>query len=132
MLSDIDKEGLFRISGSKKRQEDLKELVDKDIFIDLESGKFTAHDVATVLKQFLAELPEPLLTPELHHAFLQVAGEAGIMLLPSIKKPSDCIINAFLVPVWHFLKHELNQSWHCHRGTAHWSGNNCNNVIGNL
>ncbi|XP_032221924.2 rho GTPase-activating protein 19 isoform X1 [Nematostella vectensis] len=68
----VDKEGLFRISGNKKRQEELKELIDRGDTPKLGCGKFTAHDVASVLKQFLGELPEPLLTQAPYRAYLQV------------------------------------------------------------
>ena len=36
------------------------------------------HDVASLLKQFLRELPEPLLTYELYSSFMQV-GELGML-----------------------------------------------------
>lgn len=73
----MDIEGIFRVSGSKKRQEQLKELIDKDDNIKFSSGKFTPHDVSSVLKQFLAELPEPLLTHAPHEAYIQVTGNGG-------------------------------------------------------
>lgn len=31
------------------------------------------HDVASLMKQFLRELPDPLLTDELYNSFIQVA-----------------------------------------------------------
>ena len=43
--------------------------------IDLESGEFHSNDVATLLKMFLGELPEPLLTHKHFHAHLKIAGE---------------------------------------------------------
>lgn len=58
----IDAEGIFRISGNKKRQEELKHLLDKDVEIDFDKDNYTEHDVASSLKQFLAELPEPIIT----------------------------------------------------------------------
>lgn len=84
LFPDVAKEGLFRISGSKKRQEELKELIDKEIIVDLNAGKFTPHDVASVLKQFLGELPEPLLTQALYDAFLQIAGKSKIVLFITV------------------------------------------------
>jgi hypothetical protein len=75
----VNVEGIFRVPGSKKRQEELKELIDKDSNLDvkLSNGKFTPHDVACVLKQFLAELPEPLLTHAPHEAYIQVTGRTN-------------------------------------------------------
>lgn len=57
-------EGLFRKSGNCNRQKILKEKISKceDIEKQLALGMFNAHDCASVLKAFLAELPEPVLT----------------------------------------------------------------------
>ncbi|XP_078354398.1 rho GTPase-activating protein 19-like [Oculina patagonica] len=68
----VSKEGLFRVSGSKKRQEELKDLLDKEENIDFDGGKFTPHDVASVLKIFLGDLSEPLLTHAPQNAYLQI------------------------------------------------------------
>ena len=74
-ITDINKEGLFRVSGSKKRQEELKDLIDKEENIDFDSGRFTPHDVASILKIFLGDLPEPLLTQAPQNAYLQITGK---------------------------------------------------------
>ncbi len=41
---------------------------------ELESGLYTAHDAANILKSFLGDLPEPLLTEKHYPAYCQVAG----------------------------------------------------------
>lgn len=74
-LTDIEAEGIFRISGNKKRQEELKHLLDKDVEINFEQDNFTEHDVASVLKQFLAELPEPIITTAHIEIHMQVIGK---------------------------------------------------------
>lgn len=71
----MNKEGLFRVSGSKKRQEELKDLIDKEENVEFDSGRFTPHDVASVLKIFLGDLPEPLLTQAPQNAYLQITGK---------------------------------------------------------
>ncbi|XP_046850221.1 rho GTPase-activating protein 19-like isoform X2 [Xenia sp. Carnegie-2017] len=59
----LTSEGIFRISGSKKRQEELKHLIDQDdVPLNFEDYGFTEHDVASIFKYFLAELPEPIIT----------------------------------------------------------------------
>ncbi|XP_028167492.1 rho GTPase-activating protein 21-like, partial [Ostrinia furnacalis] len=62
-------QGLFRVSASKKRVRQLRE--------DWERGQEAAldtavcpHDVATLLKEFLRDLPDPLLCRDLYSAFL--------------------------------------------------------------
>ncbi|XP_033945600.1 rho GTPase-activating protein 19-like isoform X2 [Pseudochaenichthys georgianus] len=66
-------EGLFRVPGNSVRQQTLKELLNSGVDVDLESGDFHPNDVATLLKTFLGELPEPLLTQRHFHAHLKIA-----------------------------------------------------------
>ncbi|XP_011298835.1 uncharacterized protein RhoGAP54D [Fopius arisanus] len=69
----IAQEGIFRRTGKLTRQQDLKMALYQGHPIDLEDGPYSVHDCASVLKNFLAELPEPLLT-ELHYpAHCQIA-----------------------------------------------------------
>lgn len=74
-VTDIDAEGIFRISGNKKRQEELKHLLDKDVEIDFDKDNYTEHDVASSLKQFLAELPEPIITSAHVKIHMQIIGK---------------------------------------------------------
>ncbi|XP_005091499.2 rho GTPase-activating protein 19 isoform X2 [Aplysia californica] len=69
------KEGLFRKPGNGRKMKMLKEqLLTKggDALIDPEL--FGPHDVACVLKEFLRELPEPLLTNKHIEAYRQIRG----------------------------------------------------------
>ncbi|KAA8578296.1 hypothetical protein FQN60_016016, partial [Etheostoma spectabile] len=66
-------EGLFRVPGNSVRQQTLKELLNSGAEVDLKSGDFHPNDVATLLKTFLGELPEPLLTHRHFHAHLKIA-----------------------------------------------------------
>ncbi|XP_063596461.1 uncharacterized protein LOC134773232 isoform X1 [Penaeus indicus] len=63
----ITQEGLFRKSGSLTRQQELKNLLNSGGDLNLDYGVYSAHDCASVLKSFLADLPEPLLT-EAHYS----------------------------------------------------------------
>lgn len=71
---DLHVEGLFRVPGNSVRQQALKDLLNSGADVDLESGDFHPNDVATLLKTFLGELPEPLLTHRHFHAHLKIAG----------------------------------------------------------
>uniref|UniRef100_A0A8C5KGC0 Rho GTPase-activating protein 19 n=1 Tax=Jaculus jaculus TaxID=51337 RepID=A0A8C5KGC0_JACJA len=66
-------EGLFRVPGNSVRQQLLRDALNNGTDIDLESGEFHSNDVATLLKMFLGELPEPLLTHKHFHAHLKIA-----------------------------------------------------------
>uniref|UniRef100_A0A4W4HN47 Rho GTPase-activating protein 19 n=1 Tax=Electrophorus electricus TaxID=8005 RepID=A0A4W4HN47_ELEEL len=82
-------EGLFRVPGNSIRQQALREMLNGGADIDLESGDYYPHDVATLLKIFLGELPEPLLTHRHYHAHLKIAE----MTLLDEKGNKTCVPN---------------------------------------
>ncbi|XP_057199277.1 rho GTPase-activating protein 11A isoform X2 [Triplophysa rosa] len=69
LMEHLDTEGLFRKSGSVVRVKSLRSKLDQG-----EDCLSTAVplDIAGLLKQFFRELPEPVLTTDLHGAFLKV------------------------------------------------------------
>lgn len=71
---DVIQEGIFRRNGSINRQQELKSLLNQGQTIDLYNGQFTVHDCATVLKSFLAEQSEPIMTEAFYPAYCQIAG----------------------------------------------------------
>lgn len=78
-VSDVQKEGVFRVSGSLERQKELREWLDNgELPSNLES-KYFVHDYAAVLKNFLSELPEPLMMEKYYNVYLQIAGESCIL-----------------------------------------------------
>ena len=44
----------------------------KGVVIDLDGGEFSVHECSGVLKSFLSDLPEPLLTDACYRAHCQV------------------------------------------------------------
>lgn len=62
--------GIFRVSSSKKRVRQLREDFDCGKESNLEEGH-CPHDVATLIKEYLRDLPDPLLCRELYQAFVQ-------------------------------------------------------------
>ncbi|XP_039525322.1 rho GTPase-activating protein 11A isoform X2 [Pimephales promelas] len=68
LMDHLDTEGLFRKSGSVVRVKSLRAKLDQG-----EDGLPTALplDIAGLLKQFFRELPEPVLTTDLHAGFLK-------------------------------------------------------------
>ncbi|KAJ9581003.1 hypothetical protein L9F63_023814, partial [Diploptera punctata] len=69
----ICQEGIFRRTGKLTRQQELKSLLNQGISLNLDEGLFSVHDCASVLKNFLAELPESLLTDAHYPAYCQIA-----------------------------------------------------------
>ncbi|XP_025085083.1 rho GTPase-activating protein 44-like isoform X5 [Pomacea canaliculata] len=65
----LEEEGLFRIAGAASKLKKLKAYFDANI-VDMEEFSTDPHTVAGVLKQYLRELPEPLLTFDLYPDFM--------------------------------------------------------------
>ena len=72
----LKKEGLFRKAGNGRKMKLLKEqLLTEGAGIVIDAEMFGSHDVACVLKEFLRELPEPLLTYKHMEAHRQIRGQ---------------------------------------------------------
>ncbi|XP_058644236.1 rho GTPase-activating protein 6 isoform X2 [Onychostoma macrolepis] len=61
--------GIFRVGSSKKRVRQLREAFDQGADVVLDQ-RHSVHDVAALLKEFLRDMPDPLLTRELYSAFI--------------------------------------------------------------
>ncbi|XP_020294127.1 rho GTPase-activating protein gacII isoform X2 [Pseudomyrmex gracilis] len=61
--------GVFRVSSSKKRVRELRENFDSGRETKIGSDQ-CPHDVATLLKEYFRDLPDPLLCRELYQAFV--------------------------------------------------------------
>ncbi|XP_016378587.1 rho GTPase-activating protein 6-like isoform X2 [Sinocyclocheilus rhinocerous] len=61
--------GIFRVGSSKKRVRQLREAFDQGAEVVLDQ-RHSVHDVAALLKEFLRDMPDPLLTRELYSAFI--------------------------------------------------------------
>ncbi|XP_071808113.1 protein FAM13A-like isoform X1 [Asterias amurensis] len=67
----IGHEGIFRINGSTRVVDKMKAIIDKTGETDFEeAGDVMA--IASLLKMFLRELPDPIMTEALHHQFINV------------------------------------------------------------
>lgn len=107
----IIQEGIFRRTGKLTRQQDLKTVMYQGIPLNLNDGRYSVHDCASVLKGFLAELPEPLLSDLHYPAHCQIAELCSsdlngndarllrslqllLLLLPSINRALlKCVLN---------------------------------------
>lgn len=105
----LDSEGILRIPGSSSRIKQLRQELEERFY----QGTFiweedlTSNDVAALMKQFLRELPVPLLTDEYIEAFAQVenlpdkkqqlhALNLLILLLPSVHRDTLNVLLEFL------------------------------------
>ncbi|CAE6426600.1 unnamed protein product [Rhizoctonia solani] len=76
-------EGVFRINGSNKRMRDLQSIFEspprygKDLNWKHES--YTSHDVASVFRRYLTQMPEPVIPTEQYHAFRAALGASSFL-----------------------------------------------------
>ncbi|KAJ8962003.1 hypothetical protein NQ314_005785 [Rhamnusium bicolor] len=70
-------------TGSLERQQELRSLLNQGVTLQLEGGTYNVHDCASVLKGFLAELPDPLLTEAHFPVYCQIAELCGIIRQPT-------------------------------------------------
>lgn len=68
---DLSVEGVFRKNGNIKKLGDLVEKIDRDGGAEL--GNNNVVQIAALLKRYLRELPDPLLTQKLYHLWLTAA-----------------------------------------------------------
>ncbi|XP_067001017.2 rho GTPase-activating protein 19 [Anabrus simplex] len=85
----IIQEGIFRRTGNIARQNKLKTMLNQGVALNLENGNFSVHDCASVLKNFLAELPEPLLTDAHYPVYCQIAELSGTVTSSPVPKNGE-------------------------------------------
>ncbi|XP_034416732.1 rho GTPase-activating protein 6-like [Cyclopterus lumpus] len=83
--------GIFRVGSSKKRVRQLRKDFDHGWEVHLDEAH-NVHDVAALLKEFLRDMPDPLLTRELYTAFINT------MLLDNSDQESAIQLLIFLLP----------------------------------
>lgn len=69
----LSEEGLFRLPGQAKNVAELKDAFNRGGTPELESNKAEVHSVASVLKSYFRELPEPLIPYDYFEVFLTAA-----------------------------------------------------------
>ena len=75
LYTDTSQEGVFRKPGNKLRISQLVEELSKGRFYEVLQDSIThPHDLGSILKQYFAELQEPLLLSRHLDAYLQIAG----------------------------------------------------------
>lgn len=75
-------EGIFRVSGSRMQVTILKCQIDEGHDVNLNDCK-DPYVIAHLLKQYLRELPEPLLTYKLYKSFIAIGGTNALCFTPT-------------------------------------------------
>lgn len=112
---DLSVEGVFRKNGNIKKLTDLVEKIDRDGTADLSSNNVV--QIAALLKRYLRELPDPLLTHKLYRLWLAAAKlpddgkrrhclHLACCLLP--KSHRDCLEILFCFLKWAATFHQVD------------------------
>lgn len=81
VLLDLSVEGIFRKNGNIRRLKELTDAIDRDPqSVDLTQDN--AVQLAALLKKFLRDLPDPLLTVKLHRLFIASQSEFLVLTGP--------------------------------------------------
>lgn len=80
-LSGLPCEGIYRMSGVKSKVQSLKDAYNKGSDVYLQEHE--PNIVASLLKQFLRQLPEPLLTTKLIPKFEQASSKCSVIFCSS-------------------------------------------------
>ncbi|XP_031416393.1 rho GTPase-activating protein 6-like isoform X2 [Clupea harengus] len=83
--------GIFRVGSSKKRVRQLRDEFDQGSEVQPDE-EHSVHDVAALLKEFLRDMPDPLLTKELYTAFI------NCMSLDPAERCSSMQLLVYLLP----------------------------------
>jgi len=94
--SDLSPEGLFRKPGNTHRMEQIKKGLKIGLKIDFASSGFHCHDAASVLKNYLGHLCEPLLLLPGHlECHMQISGLMKTMpdgsFMPNKERRIECL-----------------------------------------
>lgn len=81
----MDVEGLFRVSGTFREMDNMKQCFEQGREPDLESIE-NVHSIAGLLEQYLRELPEPPLTYALYDSFIECVDKPPMQQLLSIQE----------------------------------------------
>jgi hypothetical protein len=72
-------EGTFRVNGSTKRMRDLQAAFETPPrygkSLDWKNEHYTTHDVASVFRRYLTQMPEPVIPHDMYHDFRDVLGK---------------------------------------------------------
>ncbi|EOR01178.1 hypothetical protein E3P92_01745 [Wallemia ichthyophaga] len=116
----LDSQGIYRLSGTTSKVQSLKAKIDQDVGgIDLfqEEEAMDINVVASVVKQWFRELPEPLLTYQLYAQFVEAAKVENdrlrhIKLHETVNQLPDCNYSTLKYLMGHLDKvkdlHEIN------------------------
>jgi len=105
-------DGLFRISGSRKRQVEIDNMIDKEKDLVYIVNKLTcnSHDLAGILKKYISELREPLLTKSFLDYFAEIESKwknISIELLDNIKSKALNSLFLLLPPINRYILKKL-------------------------
>nr|XP_023997461.1 unconventional myosin-IXa-like [Salvelinus alpinus] len=89
-------EGIYRKSGSTNKIKELKQGLDTDVN-NMNLDDYNIHVIASVFKQWLRDLPNPLMTFELYEEFLRAMCKYSY--LPVILISDKCILLTYFIYV---------------------------------
>uniref|UniRef100_A0A4W4FS59 Rho-GAP domain-containing protein n=1 Tax=Electrophorus electricus TaxID=8005 RepID=A0A4W4FS59_ELEEL len=130
----LEQEGLFRVSGSVRAVDGLRRRLDsREQWVEL-GQEVEVCTVASLLKQYLRELPEGLVHPSVQNALIQLQQDGNNLLdVRSLLQRLPDVHYSVLRYLCHFLtqvEQQQNMLWHCFDGMHEQSV--CNKITATL
>ncbi|CAN0384346.1 unnamed protein product, partial [Ectocarpus fasciculatus] len=102
--------GLFRVPGNTEKIQQLKSTFDAGEHVEFDERIHEVHEVATLLKMYFRELPEPVVPTAFYHPMLEASVKASracfvetvrflVTQLPEINRTCVRLLFAFLLRV---------------------------------
>lgn len=89
---DMSVEGIFRLNGNIKHLRELTELINKSPLKSPDFNNYSAVQLAALLKKWLRELPNPLLTFNLHDMWMSSRKQGDSIMCKRILQLAYCML----------------------------------------
>lgn len=89
---DMSVEGIFRLNGNIKRLRELTEVINKTPMKSPDFSSQNAVQLAALMKKWLRELPNPLLTHNLYELWISSQGESNLVTRKRILQLAYCML----------------------------------------
>lgn len=89
---DMSVEGIFRLNGNIKKLKDLTDQINKNPLKSPDFSQQSAVQLAALMKKWIRELPNPLLTYNLHDLWIQSQREQDLVLRKRLLQLTYCML----------------------------------------
>jgi len=85
--------GMFRVSGSSKRVQQLQKIFDTppSYGLNIDWSEYSIHDAASAMRRYLNALPEPVIPMQYYDVFRKVLGNPSLTAFLPLRSLHDTV-----------------------------------------